>query len=211
MCQHFSLWTSLKFSLRCNNFRPSGCFNFIHWLSVLGQSLPSSMTSKKKKKEKKSKSENVYCLSGGYGVMEVVSRPHVLPSQIAEHSWDRLEADPAPSPLCKHKRQGRGLPPRRKNGFLKATSCGTALHIQRKERRTERHRCSHEPNCPFSKETKVLQCSCCLLSSFRSVSTAQWLLSPSCCLNITFVWWENAESRLHMIAGYWSYMEGHWQ
>lgn len=83
--------------------------------------------------------ENVYCLSGWYGVTEVIPRPHVLPSQIAEHSWDRLEADPAPSPFCKHKRQGRGLPPGKKNGFLKATSCGTVLRIQRGERRADRH------------------------------------------------------------------------
>lgn len=52
-------------------------------------------------------------------------------SQIPERSWERLEADPTPSCLCEHKRQGRGLPPYRKNGFLNPTSCGTVLHIHR--------------------------------------------------------------------------------
>lgn len=57
------------------------------------------------------------------------SRADVIPRY--QSTRERREADPASSCLCEHKRQGRGLPPQRKNGFLNPTSCGTVQHIHR--------------------------------------------------------------------------------
>lgn len=75
-------------------------------------------------------------------------------SQIPEHSWETSNADPTPSCLCEHKRQGRGLPPLRKNGFPKLISGVQRCTFTEEAGRVE---VSMNRIGPFSKNTNALK------------------------------------------------------
>lgn len=81
-------------------------------------------------------------------VTQAVLCPHMLTSQIAEHSWDRLEPESASSRLSEHEKRGRGLRLQTKDGSLNPVSSGTELHSQSRRR-------SHEPSCPFSENANI--------------------------------------------------------
>lgn len=81
-------------------------------------------------------------------VTQAVLCPHMLTSQIAEHSWDRLEPESACSCLCEHENRGWGRRLQTKDGVHSLVSCGTELHSQSWRR-------SHEPSCPFSEKAHI--------------------------------------------------------
>lgn len=81
-------------------------------------------------------------------VTQAVLCPHMLTSQIAEHSWDRLEPESACSCLCEHENRGWGRRLQTKDGVHSLVSCGTELHSQSWRR-------SHEPSCPFSEKANI--------------------------------------------------------
>lgn len=85
--------------------------------------------------------ENVPVWNGWCRVTQAVLCPHILTSQIAEHSWDRLEPESAFS-------RGWGLRLQTKDGFLNPAPCDTELHSQSCRR-------SHEPSCPFSERANI--------------------------------------------------------